>query len=108
MAPRPAQRPTRKAPRLRSCMRRTAFARYTCTFSSHNPLPASQVGGKRRVGVSAETASETDGMDYTPTVIPKSDAVRSRIAAATEKNTLFAGLAAEQHTAVTNTDRVGG
>ena len=51
------------------------------------------------MGVSAETGQE-DGQDYTPTVIPKSDAVRSRIAAATEKNALFAGLGSEQHAAV--------
>ena len=43
------------------------------------------------MGVSAETGQE-NSKDYTPTVIPKSDAVRSRIAAATEKNALFAGL----------------
>ena len=54
--------------------------------------------GKRRVGVSAE--GQEEGKDYTPTVIPKSDAVRSRIAAATEKSALFAGLGPEQHTAV--------
>ena len=51
------------------------------------------------MGVSAETGQE-DGKDYTPILIPKSDAVRSRIAAATEKNALFAGLGSEQHTAV--------
>ena len=51
----------------------------------------SATSGKRRVGVSAETASESDAKDYTPTIIPKSDAVRDRIAAATENNALFAG-----------------
>ena len=46
------------------------------------------------MGVSAE--GQEEGKDYTPTVIPKSDAVRSRIAAATEKSALFAGLGPEQ------------
>ena len=50
------------------------------------------------MGVSAE--GQEEGKDYTPTVIPKSDAVRSRIAAATEKSALFAGLGPEQHAAV--------
>ena len=50
------------------------------------------------MGVSAE--GQEEGKDYTPTVIPKSDAVRSRIAAATEKSALFAGLGPEQQTAV--------
>ena len=67
--------------------------------STRNDARSSWQAGKRRVGVSAETG-EVEGKDYTPTVIPKSDAVRSRIAAATEKNALFAGLGPEQHTAV--------
>jgi hypothetical protein len=56
--------------------------------------------GKRRVGVSAEATKEEDDKDYKPTVIPKSDEARERIGAATDKNALFAGLNAEQRTAV--------
>ena len=59
------------------------------------------------MGVSAETGQE-DNKDYTPTIIPKSDAVRSRIAAATEKNALFAGLGSEQHKGYADTSRPGG
>ena len=56
--------------------------------------------GKRRVGVSAETYQAEDEEDFKPTIIKKSTGAMERITAATENNALFAGLSAEQKTAV--------